>query len=67
MVDLIRQFTLVILVPLPLLIFWAWMFRDMLNNRYLPANARTIWTWEFVFLSLIAAVHYYATEYRPRR
>ena len=53
-----------ILLPLPLAVFWYWMFRDMLSNRYLTNDSRTTWTWEFIFLNIFAATWYYLSEYR---
>ena len=29
-----------LLVPLPLVGFWAWMFRDMANSRYLSSGEK---------------------------
>jgi cbb3-type cytochrome oxidase subunit 3 len=51
---------------LPLLAFWAWMFRDMLNNGSLPDTAKTGWTVAFIVLNVFAAVFYYVYEYRNR-
>lgn len=55
-----------ILLPLTLAAFWAWMFRDMINNEYLTSDARATWTWEFVFLNVFAATWYYLSEYKNR-
>ena len=49
-----------------LALFWLWMFRDMLNNDYMPSNAKTNWTMLFVFLNVFAAVYYYVYVYRNR-
>ncbi len=66
-----QVFSLVQLLPLvlilPLVIFWIWMFRDMLNNNNLSDTARSNWTVAFIFLNAFAAVFYYAYEYRSRR
>ena len=65
------EFSLAQLLPLlfviPLIVFWAWMFRDMVANDNLPDNAKNAWTIAFIFLNVFAAVYYYATEYRSRR
>ncbi|MGZ6004745.1 MAG: hypothetical protein ACXWLH_01195 [Candidatus Saccharimonadales bacterium] len=63
-----------VFVPfLPLIGFWAWMFRHMTKNLYLPKCPLTItgnmdprydWTITFVFLNIFAAAYYYFTEYR---
>jgi cbb3-type cytochrome oxidase subunit 3 len=52
---------------LPLIAFWAWMFRDMANNDRLPSSAKDNWTLAFILGNVFAAVVYYATEYRGRR
>ncbi len=63
-------FSLVQLIPvillLPLLAFWAWMFRDMLNNDSLPSSAKNGWTFAFILLNIFAAVIYYFQQYRDR-
>jgi hypothetical protein len=62
--------TLVHLIPLlvliPVLAFWAWMFSDMLNNDRLPSEIRSQWTVAFILLSVFAAALYYANVYRDR-
>lgn len=55
-----------VILVLPLLAFWAWMFWDMTNNDDLPSNVKWNWTFLFVFLSLFAAVFYYFDQYRNR-
>ena len=52
---------------LPLIIFWIWMFRDMLNNNDLSDTAKSNWTVAFIVLNVFAAVFYYVYEYRSRR
>ena len=52
---------------IPVIIFWIWMFRDMLNNNNLSGTARSTWTVAFIFLNAFAAVFYYVYEYRSRR
>lgn len=60
-----------VLAPLTVLVvglaFWAWMFRDMLNNDELPSSDKNTWTWMFLLLNVIAAMIYYANVYRNRR
>ncbi len=55
-----------VLLPVPLFVFWLWMFRDMTNNDYLSSGERNNWTLYFVFLNVFAAFWYYMAEYRPR-
>lgn len=55
-----------LLLILPLLVFWIWMFRDMLGNDDLPPNAKESWTFAFILLNVFAAVIYYANIYRFR-
>jgi heme/copper-type cytochrome/quinol oxidase subunit 2 len=52
---------------IPVIIFWVWMFRDMLKNDSLSDTARSTWTVAFIFLNAFAAVFYYVYEYRRRR
>ena len=52
---------------IPVIIFWVWMFRDMLKNHSLSDTARSTWTVAFIFLNAFAAVVYYVYEYRGRR
>ena len=56
-----------LLLVIPLIAFWIWMFRDMLNNRDLSDTARNGWIIAFIFLNAFAAVFYYAYEYRNKR
>ncbi len=53
-------------IVLPLVGFWLWMFREMMNDPYLPSNAKYWWTMAFMFLNVFAAGLYYFTEYRDR-
>lgn len=55
---------LVSVIVLPLLVFWAWMFREMLNNDYLLPPAKNYWTMAFIFCSILAAAYYYTSVYR---
>jgi hypothetical protein len=63
------------LLPLPLIVFWLWMFSDMTKNGNLPQcfitltngrNAELDWTVAFIFLNVITAMFYYVTVYRKR-
>ena len=56
-----------LLLVIPVIIFWVWMFRDMLKNGNLSDTARSTWTVAFIFLNAFAAVFYYVYEYRNRR
>ncbi len=56
-----------LLLAIPLIAFWIWMFRDMLNNRDLSDTARNGWIIAFIFLNAFAAVVYYVYEYRNKR
>lgn len=48
------------------LAFWAWMFRDMIENDDLPGSAKQNWMFAFVLLNVFAAAIYYSTVYRNR-
>ena len=67
------------IIVLPLLVFWLWMFWDMTNNDSLPRwmywdmtnndslpSRRYNWTLAFVFLNVFAAAIYFATARRSR-
>jgi hypothetical protein len=54
------------IISLPLIGFWFWMFRDMTNNEYLSSDARYNWTLAFIFLNFFGALWYYFVEYRNR-
>ncbi|HET9980506.1 MAG TPA: hypothetical protein VFQ32_08675 [Ktedonobacterales bacterium] len=56
-----------LLLVIPLIAFWIWMFRDMLNNPNVSDTARNTWIIAFIFLNVFAAVVYYAYEYRNKR
>jgi hypothetical protein len=65
-----------VLIVLPLVGFYLWMFSDMSNNDRLgpppfivsPAkDFKYNWTFDFIFLNAFAAVVYFATEYQRRR
>ncbi len=55
---------IITLAMVPLLVFWAWMFREMLNNAYLTPSAKNYWTMMFVFFNVLTAVYYYSSVYR---
>ena len=63
------------LLPLPFLLFWAWMFLDMMKNDNLPdcfitftngRDPKSDWTMAFVFLNIFTAIFYYSNEYKNR-
>jgi len=56
-----------LLLVIPLIAFWIWMFRDMLNNPNISDTARNTWIIAFIFLNAFTAVVYYAYEYRNKR
>ena len=60
-------FLLLIAIPMALLVFWVWMYREMLNNDYLSPSEKNFWTIAFIFFNVFAAAYYYSTEYRNRR
>jgi hypothetical protein len=55
---------LIILLPIPLLVVWAWMFREMINNDRLPSDTKNYWTLLFIFLNVLAAMLYYVNVYK---
>ena len=63
--SLVQWLPLVLIIPV--IMFWVWMFRDMLKNDGLSDTARSTWTVAFIFLNAFAAVFYYVYEYRSRR
>lgn len=63
------------LLPLPLVVFWLWMFSDMAKNGNLPQCFMTLtngrnpgvdWAVAFLFLSIFTAFFYYVMVYRER-
>ena len=70
LLDMAPSTVLIGLVPLiivvPLIVFWGWMFRDMLNNYDVPGVYRPYWMVAFILLNIPAAVFYYYTVYRNR-
>lgn len=63
-------FSPVQLIPLvfivPLIVFWLWMFRDMLNNEDLPPGVKENWTWAFILLNVFAAAIYFGGIFQRR-
>ena len=64
-----------LIIVLPLLAFYLWMFSDMLSNDYLgppplvasPASgSKYNWTFDFILLNVFAAALYFVTEYRRK-
>lgn len=52
-----------IILPLALLVFWAWMFSEMAKNRDLDQDTRSKWMFAFILLNVFAAAFYYSTIY----
>jgi hypothetical protein len=57
---------ILLIVPLPLVGFWFWMFRDLTKNDYLSSDEKNDWTLKFILLNVLAAFWYYLVEYRNR-
>jgi hypothetical protein len=55
-----------LIIVLPFVVFWAWMFRDMVNNNDLPSIFKPYWMMAFIFLNIPAAIFYYYTVYKDR-
>jgi len=64
---------IILLIPIMLVAFWAWMFWEMSNNNDLPrcfitftngSNAKYDWTLTFVLLNIFTAGYYFLTEYQ---
>lgn len=55
-----------LLLALPLIAFWMWMFREMANNPELTRGEKNTWLLWFVLANVIAAMVYYAYIYRNR-
>jgi hypothetical protein len=59
-----------LIVIIPLIAFWLWMFDDMLKTDRLPGlltnDARLDWMVAFILFNVFAAVVYYALVYRQR-
>jgi cbb3-type cytochrome oxidase subunit 3 len=66
-----------LILVLPLVGFWLWMFWHMTKNESLPDNSAVLLTWPpsskynwtllFIFLNVFAAAFYYVYEYRKRQ
>lgn len=54
------------MVGLPLIGFWMWMFREMTNNPALTQTEKRTWMLEFFLMNIIAAALYYANIYKKR-
>jgi hypothetical protein len=69
LLDMARSTVLIGLIPLvvivPLIVFWAFMFKDMLNNDNMPSMFKPYWMMAFVLLNIPAAIFYY-TVYKDR-
>lgn len=65
-----------LIIVIPLLAFWLWMFQDMVNNKRLPSNSAGLLNWPpvskfdwlpvFIFLNVFGAIYYYLVEFRNR-
>ncbi len=68
--DMTPSTLLIGLVPLvvviPLIVFWAFMFKDMLNSDTMPSIFKPYWMMAFVLLNIPAAIFYSYTVYRDR-
>ena len=70
LLDMARSTVLIGLIPLivvaPLIVFWAFMFKDMLNNVNMPGVFKQYWMVAFILLNIPAAIFYYYTVYKSR-
>jgi hypothetical protein len=55
---------LLLLLLIPLIGFWVWMVRDMMQNPYLTASQRTFWMVVLLFGNVFGAAIYYWYVYR---
>jgi hypothetical protein len=55
-----------LIVLVPCLVFWGWMFRTVIVNDDLPGSAKENWTFALNLLNLVAAAIYYNAVYRHR-
>jgi hypothetical protein len=64
---------LFLLIPIVLIVFWGWMYWEMMHNENLPpcyftltnrTNIRYDWMFAFIFLSIFTAGYYFFTEYK---
>lgn len=51
---------------LPLIGFWAWMLRDMMNNDDLSPGEQQNWVLAFNLLNVFGAAIYYGAVYKNR-
>ena len=58
--------TLILLLPVLPLAFWAWMFWDFTEHSEVPQNLRLLWVVLFVFGNVLTAVYYFFAVYRKR-
>ena len=62
--------TILLLIPITVTlaaaVFWLWMFYEMLHDYRMPPQVRQFYIVAFVFLSLLAAGHYYFNQYKNR-
>lgn len=66
-----------LLITLLAVIFWLWMFSEMIKNDNLPGNSSSPLTWPpsskfgwmvvFILLNVFGAGLYYVFEYRNRK
>jgi hypothetical protein len=56
-----------LVIIIPLIVFWFWMFWAMTNNEALAGNSKYYWALAFLVGNVFAAVYYYVTVYRNRR
>ena len=66
MAQPIPSIVIPLIISLPLIVFWLWMFWDMVNNDNLPGSTKDSWMLAFIFMNVFAAVFYYVNEYRKR-
>ncbi len=68
LLDMTRSTLLIGLIPLivvvPLIVFWGWMFNDMVKNENVPSIFKPYWMLAFILLNIPAAIFYYYTVYR---
>jgi hypothetical protein len=55
-----------LLVIVPLIVFWAWMFKDMMKSNDVSSIYRPYWMMAIIFLNIPAAVFYYITVHKNR-
>ena len=66
---------ILVLLPVALLVFWFWMFKDMTDSEDAPpcfltithgTNRKLDWALTFVLLNVITASIYYVSVYRNK-